>query len=81
MNASYTTQGLMIEVLSNGQFGYYGTPNMTNEGVSNAAQKAFIQAQLASKHAAFEFSEDARPANVGNYQSPFVKKKDQYSAN
>ena len=75
MNASYTTQGLMIEVLSNGQFGYYGTPNMTNEGVSNAAQKAFTQAQLASKHAAFEFSEDARPANVGNYQSPFVKKK------
>ena len=46
MNASYTSQGLMVEVLANGQFGYYGTPNMTNEGVSNAAQKAFIQAAL-----------------------------------
>ena len=79
MNASYTTQGLMIEVLSNGQFGYYGTPDMTNEGVSSAAQKAFTQAQLASKHAAFQFSEDARPANVGNYQSPFMKKKDSLS--
>jgi predicted Zn-dependent protease len=52
---------------------------MTNEGVSSAAQKAFTQAQLASKHATFEFSEDARPANVGNYQSPFVKKKDSLS--
>ena len=69
MNASYTTQGLMIEVLSNGQFGYYGTPNMTNESVAAAAKKAFKQAQLASRHATFQFSEDARPANVGNYQS------------
>ena len=79
MNASYTSQGLMVEVLANGQFGYYGTPNMTNEGVANAAKKAFTQANLASKHATFQFSEDARPANVGNYQSPFVKEKDSLS--
>ena len=79
MNASHTTQGLMIEVLSNGQFGYYGTPNMTNESVAAAAKKAFKQAQLASRHATFQFSEDARPANVGNYQSPFVKEKDSLS--
>ena len=79
MNASYTTQGLMSEVLSNGQLGYYGTPNMTNESVAAAAKKAFKQAQLASRHATFQFSEDARPANVGNYQSPFVKEKDSLS--
>lgn len=79
MNASHTTQGLMVEVLANGQFGYYGTPNMTNEGVARAAQKAFAQAQLASKHATFQFTENARPANIGSYQSPFVKKKDSLS--
>ena len=39
MNASYTSQGLMVEVLAKGQFGYYGTPNMTNEGVATAAKK------------------------------------------
>jgi len=79
MNASHTTQGLMVEVLANGQFGYYGTPNMTNESVARAAKKAFAQAQLASKHATFQFTENARPANIGSYQSPFVKKKDSLS--
>jgi predicted Zn-dependent protease len=79
MNASHTTQGLMVEVLANGQFGYYGTPNMTNEGVARAAQKAFAQAQLASKYATFQFTQNARPANIGSYQSPFVKKKDSLS--
>ena len=52
---------------------------MTNESVAAAAKKAFKQAQLASRHATFQFSEDARPANVGNYQSPFVKEKDSLS--
>ena len=55
MNASYTAQGLMVEVLANGQFGYYGTPNMTNEGVASAAKKAFTQANLASNMRHFSF--------------------------
>ena len=37
-----------IEVLVDGQFGYYGTPNMTSEGVSNAAKEAYAQAKKAA---------------------------------
>ena len=36
-NARSSTHGLMVEVLVDGQFGYYGTPDMTPEGVSLAA--------------------------------------------
>ena len=79
-NGKYATHGVMVEVLVDGQFGYYGTPNLTSEGVSNAARKAFKQAKLASKHSVFAFDEKARPAFNGKYYSPFVKDKDSLSA-
>ena len=76
INGCFTTQGLMVEVLADGQFGYYGTPNMTDKGISAAAKKAYVQAKQAAKHATYKFTTAARPANVGSYQSPFVKEKD-----
>ncbi len=45
VNGCFTTQGLMVEVLTDGQFGYYGTPNMTDIGISDAAKKAYGQAK------------------------------------
>ncbi len=79
-NARTMTHGIMVEVLVNGQFGYYGTPNMTSEGIANAAKKAFQQAELASKHASFQFDESARPAHQGTYNSPFTKDRNSLSA-
>ncbi|HIC37330.1 MAG TPA: TldD/PmbA family protein, partial [Candidatus Marinimicrobia bacterium] len=76
INGCFTTQGLMVEVLADGQFGYYGTPNMTDKGISVAAKKAYVQAKQAAKHATYKFTTAVRPANVGSYQSPFVKEKD-----
>ena len=38
-NGRAFTHGIMVEVLVNGQFGYYGTPNMTPEGISSAAKR------------------------------------------
>ena len=49
-NARSSTHGLMVEILVDGQFGYYGTPDMTPEGVSLAAKHAFQQAKIASKN-------------------------------
>ena len=76
VNGCFTTQGLMVEVLADGQFGYYGTPNMTDKGISEAAKQAYAQAKKAAQHATYKFTDAARPANVGSYQSPFVKEKD-----
>ena len=79
VNGCFTTQGLMVEVLADGQFGYYGTPNMTDIGISDAAKKAYGQAKLAANHATYKFTDAARPANVGSYESPFVKEMDTIS--
>ena len=79
-NGRFATHGLMVEVLVDGQFGYYGTPDLTLDGVSRASKKAFTQARHAAKHSACSFTEQARPKNVGKYQSPFAKKKDSVSA-
>ena len=79
-NGRYATHGIMVEVLVNGQFGYYGTPNMTKKGISDAAFKAYKQAKAASKHALFNFDEAARPVFKGEYQSPFIKNRESLSA-
>ena len=79
-NARSSTHGIMVEVLVNGQFGYYGTPDMTTEGVARAAKKAYKQAQIASEHALYTFDEAARPAFQGEYCSPFTKDRESLSA-
>jgi len=79
-NGHAATHGIMVEVLADGQFGYYGTPNMTPEGIANAAKKAFQQAKIASCHATYEFDETARPSHQGNYQSPYTKNRESLSA-
>ena len=79
-NARSSTHGVMVEVLTDGQFGYYGTPDMTPEGISSAAEKAYRQAKIAARNGLFKFDETARPAFKGQYQSPFTKKRDSLSA-
>ena len=78
-NGRFASHGLMVEVLTDGQFGYYGTPDLTPEGVSLASKKAFTQARHAAKHAVCSFTPQARPKNVGIYQSPFSREKDSIS--
>ena len=72
-NGSYSTHGIMVEVLVNGQFGYYGTPDISKNGVERASRKAFYQAKEASKYALHNFTSEVRPKSVGSYKSPFVK--------
>ena len=79
-NGRYTTHGIMVEVLVHGQFGYYGTPNLTLKGISDAAQQAYTQAKLASRHSIFSFDTKARPAFKGEYKSPYKKNRESLSA-
>ena len=79
-NGRYSTHGLMVEVLVDGQFGYYGTPNLTSHGVSDAAIKAYQQAKIASQHSVFAFDAKARPPYKGTYNSPFEKDRESLSA-
>ncbi len=80
VNSTHSTHGIMVEILVNGQFGYYGTPNLTSEGISNAANKAFDQAKIASRHSLHSFDLTARPSHKGTYKSPFLKNKQSLSA-
>ena len=79
-NGRYSTHGVMVEVLVDGQFGYYGTPNLTSHGVSDAAMKAYRQAKIASQHSVFAFDAKARPPYKGTYNSPFEKDRESLSA-
>ena len=79
-NSHASTHGLMVEVLVDGQFGYFGTPKLTQEGVSDAAKKAFLQAKLASKHSLFSFDVNARPVFKGEYISHYKKGRESLSA-
>ena len=72
-----STHGIMVEVLVDGQFGYYGTPDMSSESISKAAEKAYYLAKQASKSSTFHFDESARPAHKGSYDSPYVKSREE----
>jgi len=79
-NARSVTHGVMVEVLVDGQFGYYGTPDMTKKAVSDAGKKAFDQAKKASNHSLYNFDTSARPPYKGKYKSPYIKNRDTLSA-
>ena len=67
--------GIMVEVLVNGQFGYYGTHNISYDAIKNATDKAYLQALNASKYSIHKFSTDVRPKSVGSYKSNYSIKE------
>ena len=72
-NMRDTTHGIMVEVLSDGQFGYYGCRQMDIKNIQNAANKALLQAKSAAINPIFKFTDRVRPVTKGNFQSPFTK--------
>ena len=79
-NSRNIDHGVMVEVLADGQFGYYGCNNLTHENIQNAAEKAFSQAQSAAKNPIFKFTKDARPATKGSFHTSYKKSVDELSA-
>jgi len=72
-NTQDFNRGIMVEVLADGQFGYYGSRNMDINSIQNGAEKAFKQAKTAAKNPIFNFTKDARPVTKGSFISPFLK--------
>jgi len=68
-NDRHLTHGILIEVLYNGQFGYYGTNKFDSKSIQNAASSALKQAKLASKWSLCSFDKDVRPKSVGKFSS------------
>ena len=73
-NSTSIDHGVMVEVLVNGQFGYCATNDLSYDAINNAAKKACIQAENASKFSIHSFTEDVRPKSVGEYISPYKTK-------
>lgn len=74
-NDSSISHGVMVEVLKNGQFAYYGTKDLTSRGISTAADKAANLAELTAPYAVYKFNQDARPVHTGSYKSQFEKSR------
>ena len=64
-------QGIMIEVLANGQFGYYGTHSLDYDSINAAAKRAYDIAINSSKYSNYSYTESVRPKAEGNYSSPY----------
>ena len=79
-NSRDVDHGVMVEVLSNGQFGYYGSKSLDPISIQNAAEKALKLANAASKNPIFDFTIDARPKTVGNFHSPYKKSIEELSS-
>ena len=63
--------GVMVEVLVDGQFGYYGTHKLSYDSINNAAKKAYDIASNSSKYANYSYTESVRPKAKGVYNSPY----------
>jgi predicted Zn-dependent protease len=72
-NGKNYTQGVMVEVLVNGQFGYAATNKLDRNSLQTAAEIARQQAIAASKWAVHSFTQAVRPKAIGNYRSPLLK--------
>ncbi|WP_374034892.1 TldD/PmbA family protein [Bdellovibrio bacteriovorus] len=73
-------QGVMVEVLVEGHFGFSGTSDLSSAGIKRALDKAILMAKAASSHKVHNFSVDQRPIAKGIYKSPVVKPLDSFSA-
>jgi predicted Zn-dependent protease len=79
-NGTSFTQGVMVEVLVQGQIGYTATNLITLTGVQAAAQSAYRQAIAASEWHLHPTPLAARPMVKGEYTSPLRQPFDLLSA-
>ena len=68
-NSTGISHGIMVEVLKNGQFAYAASSDMSTASIQEAIDRAIIIAESSSKNPLYNFSEDVRPSNKGNYRS------------
>jgi predicted Zn-dependent protease len=78
-NRQSRTQGVMVEVLAQGQFGYAATNRLDQVGIQAAAEQAQKQAVAAAPWAIHTFTPDVRLKAVGDYISARQKPLDAIS--
>ena len=78
-NDIFFDQGIMVEVLVDGHFGYCGTPDLSDVGLNLAFNKAYELAQIGAQHKVFNFTPAQRPKAIGHYRSPYFKGMDSAS--
>lgn len=62
-------QGLMIEILQDGYFGYAGTCFLDTENIKEAFNHALLIAKKSAKNSVYKFSQKQRPKAIGSYKS------------
>jgi len=72
-NHKSESHGIMVEILKNGQFGYCGINKFDTRSLQFAVEQALTQAEKASAHSLYKFSEEARPKSNGRYLSEYIK--------
>jgi predicted Zn-dependent protease len=75
-NGRNYTQGVMVEVLAQGQFGYAATHRLDPSSLQAAAEQAYQQAIAAAAWGVHPFTLSARPPAVGTYNSPLGTPQD-----
>lgn len=65
-------EGVMIEVFYHGAYSYAATPDLSYEGISTAAKKAFAVARAKKFYNLFEFDADVRPQTICSYKSQVI---------
>jgi predicted Zn-dependent protease len=79
-NRHTLTNGVMVEVLAAGQFGYAATNCLTLDAIQSAAERAYHQAIAAAPYAIHLFTPAVRPPAVGTYHSAIQSGLDLISA-
>jgi len=79
VNARESKQGVMVEVLVDGQFAYYGTSRLDTEGINTAAAKAAEVARAAAEYNIHPFTDKVRPVAKGSFRSNFKAASDTLS--
>ncbi len=72
-NQQQVSQGVMIEVLVDGQLGYGASNRLERESLQQATDQAFAQAKRAAQWGINPVMPQIRPAVVGQYQSTFTQ--------
>ncbi|MFH2114420.1 MAG: TldD/PmbA family protein [Spirochaetota bacterium] len=73
-SSSGIDEGVMVEVLYAGQFGYAATPDLSPAGVTAAARMALITAKSAAGWGIHDFDASVRPATTASYTSHRLRK-------
>ncbi len=63
-------EGIMVEVLSDGQFAYAATADLSVASIARAATLALASAKSATGRGIFKFDNSVRPATVVRYETP-----------